>query len=82
MVEDVDFVLELGALGAELVRGRLAVVLDFGAEFGTGGAEEVGFLFFCRAVSDCGRRGRRSGEGDGTYVLDVGFAHEAFFCDV
>ena len=65
MVEDVDFVLELGALGAELVRGRLAVVLDFGAEFGTGGAEEVGFLFFWRAVSDCGRSGRRLGEGMG-----------------
>jgi len=46
LVQDVDFVLQVGALRAQRVRGRGARVLDLGAEFGTGGAEEVGFLFF------------------------------------
>ncbi len=36
--------LEVGAFGAEGVGGRGSGVLDFGAQFGAGGAEEVGFL--------------------------------------
>ena len=43
--EDVGGVLEVGELGAGLGRGGFAGVEDFRAEFGTGGAEEVGFLF-------------------------------------
>lgn len=38
--------LEVGELGAEPVGGGFAGVEDFGAEFGAGGAEEVGFLWF------------------------------------
>ena len=36
--------LEVGELGAGAGRGGFARVEDFGAEFGAGGAEEVGFL--------------------------------------
>ncbi len=36
--------LELRALGAHFVGFGFAVVLDLGAQFGAGGAEEVGFL--------------------------------------
>lgn len=36
--------LEVDELGAGLGRGGFARVEDFGAEFGAGGAEEVGFL--------------------------------------
>ena len=43
--EDVEFVLEVGELGARGLGGGFAGVEDFGAEFGAGGAEEVGFLF-------------------------------------
>ena len=42
--EDVVGVLEVGELGAGFGRGGFAGVEDFGAEFGTGGAEEIGFL--------------------------------------
>ena len=34
----------MGELGGGLCAGGAACVEDFGAEFGTGGAEEVGFL--------------------------------------
>ena len=37
--------LEVGELGAGVGGGGFAGVEDFGAEFGAGGAEEVGFLF-------------------------------------
>ena len=43
--EDVVGVLEVGELGAGFGGGGFAGVEDFGAEFGAGGAEEVGFLF-------------------------------------
>ena len=36
--------LEVGEVGAGFGGGGFAGVEDFGAEFGTGGAEEVGFL--------------------------------------
>lgn len=42
--EDVVGVLEVGELGAGFGGGGFAGVEDFGAEFGAGGAEEVGFL--------------------------------------
>ena len=42
--EDVAGVLEVGELGAGFRGGGAAGVEDFGAEFGAGGAEEVGFL--------------------------------------
>lgn len=45
--EDVVGVLEVGELGAGVGGGGFARVEDFGAEFGAGGAEEVGFLW-CR----------------------------------
>ena len=44
--EDVVGVLEVGELGAGAGGGAFAGVEDFGAEFGAGGAEEVGFLFY------------------------------------
>ena len=43
--EDVGGVLEVGELGAGFGGGGFSGVEDFGAEFGTGGAEEIGFLF-------------------------------------
>lgn len=59
LVEDVDFVLQVGALRAQGVGGRGAGVLELGAEFGAGGAEEVRLLFFWFA------RAVRGGMGDG-----------------
>jgi len=38
-------VLEVGELGVGFCAGGFAGVEDFGAEFGAGGAEEVGFLY-------------------------------------
>jgi len=42
--EDVGCVVEVGELGVGFCGGGGAGVEDFGAEFGAGGAEEVGFL--------------------------------------
>lgn len=42
--QDVDFVLQVRALRRHLGRAGFARVQDLGAEFGAGGAEEVGFL--------------------------------------
>ncbi len=58
--------LEVGELGVRFCGRGFAEVEDFGAEFGAGGAEEVGFL---------GRdvRGRwRGGVGRGLEVVRVG----------
>ena len=62
--EDVVGVLEVGELGAGLGDAGFAGVEDFGAEFGAGGAEEVGFLF--EGVSwwggnEDGGRGKKGG---------------------
>lgn len=43
--DDVVRVLEVGELGAGVGGGGFTRVEDLGAEFGAGGAEEVGFLF-------------------------------------
>jgi len=42
--EDVDFVLQVRALGGHFLRGGFARVEDFGAQFRAGGAEEVVLL--------------------------------------
>ena len=44
LVQDLDFVLQVGALGAHLFVGAFTGVLDLRAKFGAGGAEEVRFL--------------------------------------
>ena len=81
--------LEVGELGAGAGGGGFAGVEDFGAEFGAGGAEEVGFLWVLfrglvwpnvgfwiglgRKVTGMGRVGRKKGGGGGIYVFDVRF---------
>lgn len=50
--EDVVGVLEVGELGAGVGGAAFAGVEDFGAEFGAGGAEEVGFLYLVTRVSE------------------------------
>jgi len=44
LVQDIDFMLQLRALGAHLLRRSFAIILDFGAEFTTRCAEEIGLL--------------------------------------
>ena len=67
--------LEVGELGAGFGAAGFAGIEDFGAEFGAGGAEEVGFL--CFVVSACaflyGRTGTVGNEGWRAYVFYVGF---------
>ena len=80
--------LEVGELGAGAGGGGFAGVKDFGAEFGAGGAEEVGFLWFLFRglvwpnvgfwvgwVGRCRRvwGGWGGRKGGGIYVFDVRF---------
>lgn len=47
MRQDVDFVLEVGALGGYFVGAGFTGIENLGTELGAGRAEEVGFLVLC-----------------------------------
>ena len=84
--EDVVGVLEVGKLGAGVGGGGFAGVEDFGAEFGAGGAEEVGLLKEGRKKEGVSTTFALSSqekerEGDGgqtTHILYIRFRLQAF----
>lgn len=65
--------LQVSPLRSRFRRAGFAGVEDFGAEFGTGGAEEIGFLVSRGVVSPKGDDGGGLTEVVLAYILNIRF---------